>query len=132
MFTGLIVRASLVFGAAALCGFVWLMLFKTIDGYGYERGVAEMSVKSMIEAEALRERLENAASEREAEIEARIAQSETRASEAENRANEALAELVNNDQSFAQCEGQTLPDSVRRHFPIGVLFEAPTADSADS
>jgi len=124
--------AFFAFGAGFIVSQVRGMV-REIDAKGYERGASDLALKYAVEAEALRKELNQAADERAAEIQARLTQSENRALEAENRANQALEELIKSDTAFAQCEAQALPDSVRAHFPGGMLpaGEAAATNRAD-
>lgn len=135
---GLAVKLALALGAGAFFAFgIGFMvsqfrgMVSDADTRGYERGVAEMALKFEQDSRTLREQFEQAAREREAEIEARRREAETRASEADKRARDALRKLIENDASFAQCEGQMLPDDIRRHIPPSLLLETVTADSRD-
>lgn len=129
--SGLITKSALALGAGALFVFVLLKLVTTIEGFGYDRAAAELALNYEVKARELKTELEAKAQARLDAIEVRRARANSVALEASKRTEEALQKLMETDNDFARCEAQRLPDSIRRHFPGGVLRETIAADHTD-
>ena len=96
---------------------------------GYQLGAADTAMKAAAEANDLRNQIAERDREFQEELRARLQQERDRVAVAERQASEALQELIRNDELFAQCEAQLYPNSVRRHFPYGVLPATETSTS---
>lgn len=103
-------------------------VYQAGDTNGYNRALATFAEQQA----TLKNELEEAARQREAEIKARLAQAQEEAAAANRRADTALQDRIINDPEFAQCAAYPYPNSIRRHLPPFLRLETETNSTTNS
>jgi S-methylmethionine-dependent homocysteine/selenocysteine methylase len=94
---------------------------RTVYRDGFDAGSIAMTLQYREDVEEQRQKAEEEKKAFEERAATLLAQARADARTQKARADRAIAELVQNDVTFATCEAQYLPDTVRRHHPVLML-----------